>query len=309
MQTSAYRYCLDTQGTLGLHILNDNLNGATVAAAPLGSSGCSMTGFSNAMEIFKLLDKSNCRKCNLPTCLAFAGAVFQGRKQLADCPVIPENIVRQYDIKEKSQPASDRELDNILAHFKSTIAATDLEAAANRLGETFKNGRLTLKMLGKDVTIDANGDIFTDIHVHGWMLGPLLNYITDGQGRPASGNWLPYRELEGGKTRYPLFEQRGEKALKHIADNYTDLFEDMIHVFNGRQGKNHYASDISLVLHPLPKFPILICYWKPEDGLESDLNIFFDAVAEDNLHIDMIYTIAAGLVVMFEKLAQRHGIR
>jgi len=32
-------------------------------------------------------------------------------------------------------------------------------------------------------------------------------------------------------------------------------------------------------------------------------------VAEDNLHIDMIYTLAAGLVVMFEKLAQRHGIQ
>ena len=48
-----------------------------------------------------------------------------------------------------------------------TQAYLDLEAAANRLGETFKNGRLTLKMLGKDVTVAANGDIYTDIHVHG----------------------------------------------------------------------------------------------------------------------------------------------
>ena len=270
--------------------------------------GCPMTAFKNAMEIFKLLDKSNCRKCNLPTCLAFAGAVFQGRKKLADCPVIPENIVKQFDNPGKIKPASDRDLENFLTHFKSTIAATDLKEAAHRLGETCENGRLTLKMLGKDVTVDASGDIYTDIHVHGWMLGPLLNYLTKGQGRPASGTWLPYRELKGGKSRYPLFEQRGEKALKHIADTYTDLFEDMIHIFAGRQVENHYASDISLVLHPLPKFPILICYWKPEDGLESDLNLFFDAVAEDNLHIDMIYTLAAGLVVMFEKLAERHGI-
>ncbi len=268
-----------------------------------------MAGFNNAMEIFKLLEKSNCRKCNLPTCLAFAGAVLQGRKQLADCPVIPADIIKQHEHHEQPKPASGQDLENILAQFRDTIAGTDLDAAANRLGEVCNNGRLTLKMLGKDVTVDANGDIYTDIHVHGWMLGPLLNYITEGQGRSASGTWLPYRELDGGKTRYPLFEQRGEKALKHIADTYTDLFEDMIHVFNGRQVENHYESDISLVLHPLPKFPILICYWKPEDGLASDLNIFFDAVSEDNLHIDMIYTIAAGLVVMLEKLAQRHGIQ
>ena len=268
-----------------------------------------MSGFNNAMEIFKLLDKSNCRKCNLPTCLAFAGAVFQGRKQLADCPVVPEDILRQYDGNKKARPAADVEFESLLRRFKSVIAATDLEAAARRLGETFTNGRLTLKMLGKDVAVDARGDLFTDIHVHGWMLGPLLNYVTEGRGRSASGTWLPYRELEGGKTRYPLFEQRGEKALKHIADTYTDLFEDMVHMFSGRQVEKHYDSDISLVLHPLPKFPILICYWKPEDGLDSNLNIFFDANAEDNLHIDMIYTIATGLVVMFEKMAERHGIR
>ena len=36
----------------------------------------------NAMEIFQLLDKSNCRECGETTCLAFAGAVFTGRKDL-----------------------------------------------------------------------------------------------------------------------------------------------------------------------------------------------------------------------------------
>ena len=83
----------------------------------------------------------------------------------------------------------------------------------------------------------------------------------------------------------------------------------MIHLFNGRQVENHYFSDISLVLHPLPKIPILICYWKPEveDGLESNLNIFFDSTAEKNLNIESIYTLAVGLVLMFEKLALRHS--
>ena len=95
--------------------------------------------------------------------------------------------------------------------------------------------------------------------------------------------------------------------MKKVADTYTDLFEDMIHLFNGRQVDNHYSSDISLVLHPLPKVPLLICYWRPEDDLASDLNIFFDSNAEENLNIESIYTLSAGLVIMFEKLALRHG--
>ena len=85
------------------------------------------------------------------------------------------------------------------------------------------------------------------------------------------------------------------------------FFEDMLNIFNGKQVEKHYASDISLVLRPLPKVPMLICYWKPDDGLESDLTLFFDSTAHDNLPIESIYALGAGLVRMFEKVALRHG--
>jgi len=35
-----------------------------------------MSEFSNAMGVFHLLDKSNCRKCNDQICLAFSSKVF-----------------------------------------------------------------------------------------------------------------------------------------------------------------------------------------------------------------------------------------
>jgi len=47
-----------------------------------------MSEFANAMEVFKLLDKSNCRKCNEKTCLAFASKVFLGTKPLELCPFV-----------------------------------------------------------------------------------------------------------------------------------------------------------------------------------------------------------------------------
>jgi hypothetical protein len=92
-----------------------------------------------------------------------------------------------------------------------------------------------------------------------------------------------------------------------VADTYTGLFEDMLNIFNGKQVEKHYASDISLVLHPLPYVPLLICYWKPEDGMESDLTLFFDSTAQDNLPIESIYALGTGLVRMFEKIALHHG--
>lgn len=42
------------------------------------------------LEIFKLLPKSNCKKCGMPTCLAFAMQLAQKRAKLDDCPCVSE---------------------------------------------------------------------------------------------------------------------------------------------------------------------------------------------------------------------------
>jgi len=261
----------------------------------------------SSMEIFKLLPKTNCRECGAPSCLAFSVMVFKAEKQLGDCPYIEEDVLERFDGAIQPRTTIEEDYTERLAQLKKQVALLDLSESADRLGAKFSNGRLTLKLLGKDVSIDRDGNITTDIHVHSWVTIPFLSYIIKNGGVPVSGKWVPFRELPGGKDWYRLFGQRCEKPLKRVADSYTDLFEDMIHIFNGRKVENHYESDVSLVLHPLPNIPLLICYWKPDDGLDSDLNLFFDSTAEDNLNIESIYALSAGLVVMFEKIALRHG--
>ena len=50
----------------------------------------------NAMEIFQLLDKSNCQQCREKTCLAFAGAVFTGQKRLDECPKLDHETIERF---------------------------------------------------------------------------------------------------------------------------------------------------------------------------------------------------------------------
>ena len=42
------------------------------------------------LDIFKLLPKTNCKKCGMPTCLAFAMQLAQKRAKLEDCPDVSE---------------------------------------------------------------------------------------------------------------------------------------------------------------------------------------------------------------------------
>jgi hypothetical protein len=266
-----------------------------------------MAQLKSPVEILKLLDKSNCRECKKPTCLAFAAAVFSGQSQLSECPKLDSVIIERYGVKTAGQQSIQQQMEESLAQLKQMIGAIDLSSAARRLGADYSDGKLTLQCLGKNFSVDAEGNITTDIHVHPWIVVPVFNYIMYGAGTPVSGEWITFRELKSGKDWYPLYRQRCEKPLKKVADNYTDLFDDMLHVFSGKRIDHSYPADISIVLYPLPKVPVLICYSGPEDGLESSLTVFYDSTAEENLNIESIYALAAGLVRRFEKIALRHG--
>lgn len=267
-----------------------------------------MSEFNNTMDVFKLLPKTNCRKCNKPTCLAFAAAVYQGQIALSECPLIDEHTLNTYGIK-KENGVSRLEQDYVAAidDLKQQIQRTDLASRADILGGKFLNGKLTLKVMGKDFSVDEKGEISTDIHVNRWITPPLLDYVLSSKGLALAERWVPFRELETSKDWSRFFEHQCVGLFKKIADSNPSFFEDIIELFNGRPVENHYDADISLVIKPLPLLPILICYNHPEDGLDSDLNLFFDTTADKNLPVQNIYTLTTGLANMFAKLAVNHG--
>lgn len=262
--------------------------------------------FKNVMEIYTILDKSNCRKCFLPSCLAFAGAVFTGQKQLSQCPNIPSELISRLGGKTLAVAPFDQVINEIMGQLQQEIRAIDLEQTAEILGEEFSCGKLTMKILGKNFSIDTNGTIFTEIHTNPWVTVPACKYVLKGAKKEVAGTWVSFRELPGGREGAGIFSQRCEKPLKKLADTYTDLFEDVIRLFSGRQVENHYDSDISIVLWPLPKIPMLICYWKAEPDMDSDLKLFFDSTAEDNLDTDSLNSMITGFVRMLQKIALRH---
>ena len=260
----------------------------------------------NALEIFQLLDKSNCRKCGEKTCLAFAGAVFQDQRKLHECPQLPQDLVAKLTGAIETHPPFEPGL-KYLEQLKSEVARLDLAAAAAKTGGTFSGDKLTLKVLGKDFSVDTRGRLSAAIHINPWIAVPLLTYILHGEGLPVTGKWVSLRELQDGRERYPLFHRQCEEPLKRVADTYTEFFDSIVQLFSGRQVAKQFDSDISVVLHPLPKVPILICYWLPEEGMESNLLVFFDETADRNLDTDSVFTLGVGLAHMIKKITLKHG--
>jgi len=265
-----------------------------------------MSKLDNPLEIYKLLPKSNCKQCGVATCLAFAAAVIKGQKRLNACPHLESTVIEELDGRIIRQPTPEEQLKQVLEPLKREIVTVDFPASVKRLGARLSGDKLTIKCLGKAFTVSSVGTIISECHNNVWVTVPLLNYIIYSAGKDLSGKWVTFRELSNEPVWAAFFEQRFEKPLKQLTDSHPDLIEDMIYIFNGKPVETSFTSDISLVLYPLPKVPILICYTKPAEDLESKLNVFFDTTAEDNLSIDSIYMLCVGLLVMFQKITSRH---
>ena len=266
-----------------------------------------MAQLKTPIDVLNLLPKTNCRECGAATCLVFAVAVLKGEKRLGDCPHLEAGVVEEYDPKTEDQPSVEQEREEALEDMRRRVAAIDFSSAAAKLGARLEGEKLIVKCLGKDFAVDSKGVIVSDCHMNPWVAGPLLNYVAASAGKEVKGEWIPFRDLKGGEDWGRFFSHRCEKPLKKVIDDYTGLFEYIIDVFDGRPAPDSFDSDIAVVIHPLPKLPILICYWKEEDGMASALNLFFDLTAADNLNIESIYVLGVGLLTMFQKITQTHG--
>ena len=92
--------------------------------------------------------------------------------------------------------------------MKDRIQKIDLQSRAEIIGGTFQNGRLTIKIFGKDFHIYPDAKLSSDIHINPWVTIPVLNYIINCSGLPVLSKWVPFRDLDGGKEMAALFNQR-----------------------------------------------------------------------------------------------------
>ncbi len=239
--------------------------------------------------------------------MAFADAVTKGMKRVDDCPHVSGELAAELGSSIGERESIEKEQERLLERLRAEVSKLDFGAAAERLGTALAGGRLPINSLGKEFFVDARGEVISECHTAiPWLAIPMLAYVLNSGGKEPEGKWAPFEELPGGGKWARLFGQRCEKEFKDLADSHPDLFGDITAIFSGSASAGDITADVSLELEPLPRLPVLICYWRQDGDFESKLKLYFDRTAEENLDIVSIYTLCVGLVTMFGKIASRH---
>lgn len=257
----------------------------------------------NNLEILKHLNKSNCKECGVPTCLAFATALINGEKRLSDCSYLSMEAVDTLELKIVKRGQYEK-LKELLGPLKKEVSTIDFSKVAKGLGAEHEDNRMRIKCLGKDFIVDNKGDIESMIHVNTWVAAPLLKYIIMGGNEPLSGKWVSFEELKRASSVARYFDRRCEEPLRQLAESHTDIFFDLINIFGGKSVSG-FSADYARVIYPLPKVPFLILYWKPDNQFESKLRLLLDSTADKYLDIEFIIGLGRGIVEMVKKILSR----
>nr|MBF0222406.1 DUF3786 domain-containing protein [Desulfobulbaceae bacterium] len=261
----------------------------------------------NPYDIYKILNKSNCRQCLLPSCMAFAVALVQGGKKPKDCPYLTSESIALLNCHE-SPETLETDQEKILTTLKDEVAKTDLSATAARLNTQFVDDKIGISCLGKTFWIDGLGRLSSECHTNHWVYLPLLHYILHSKGKKPQDNWVNFGGLKGAtKAWAQYFSHRCEDALRQLADAHPELLFEILDIFGAKKKKNITNADYCLVIEPLPNVLLMINYWPPEDDFNSQLTLLFDTSTQDNLDLDSLYLISRGLVEMFRELLVKHS--
>jgi hypothetical protein len=191
---------------------------------------------------------------------------------------------------------------NTYDHTLQIFAAKDPVAMAKNSGTQFDpfESRFTLESLGQKLSIQyPEGTVLfsgSDISpLWGWRL-IILNHLARADDAPLTGRLITYRETQGGNLFNSAYQKMSILPLINASQDQTvgKIKEACLALGGSLQD----GADISARFDFLPRFPVTMKIWQPDDEMDGSANLLFDANANHYLHTEDI-AVAASLIVNF----------
>lgn len=264
----------------------------------------------STLDILNLLEKSNCRECGMPTCMAFAALVYQGQRSINECPRLAQKVAERIEGRlagqEKPEEMGKEALAEMQARFRQEFK--DLAGRAEKLGGWMREGRLAFHCLGKLFELDSGGGLHSECHQNPWLYVPMLSYVLDSAAEEPAGDWVRFGGLKGVSAWVRFFEHSCEKPILELTGEDPDLILDILNLFAAEENLEGFEAESSFLLRPLPKVPFLFTYQPPEDEFPASVSVLLDRTAEVNLDPESLFRLGRGMAQMFRKIAVRHGM-
>ncbi len=255
----------------------------------------------------KILPKTNCKDCEFPTCLAFAGMVVSQKHPLENCPHIAPDILKTAKKELEQQYKEGKWLQKDMAQealewAKKKAASMALEDIAVRIGGELQpvngNKAIILPCFNKTLIItpeaitDNSGQTLpkneqTFVYIH----------MTQGGIKKPTSNLKSFKEFPNTVSKIMSMNDHVEAPLKKAFTKQMDALKNACETIGGKNVMAHFDSgDLAYEFSAFPKVPVTLLFWDAEEGFEADVKLLFDETAIEHLDIESIMFLSEHLV-------------
>lgn len=168
-----------------------------------------------------------------------------------------------------------------------------VEIAANAAVE-FDGTAFRFFSLGKQITV-TYPDYRITPKLHHWHHLIILHYLNLADGSPLSGQWITFAQQRDGMVRGGGFDRRAEVWLARLQ------YEKVVQRCREMGGQELDSSaDLSVKLPFLPRYPVMLNFWKADEDFPASGRLLLDGSAEHYLTIEDAVTVGDLILELLE---------
>jgi hypothetical protein len=256
-----------------------------------------------AVEIYRLLPRTNCGKCGLPSCFGFAAKLATHQASPDDCPDMTDAVrdaLKESGAERHDSPGTVYE--QALASLQPKIQALDFEKTACLFGAIIKGpDRLELIFLNesyvvtKEKILDSAGK-----EPRPWISILIYNHLCMPDPPSPAGEWTTFGSIPASHAKDKAWAGHVEEVIaKHFTGNVATL-KTACENLGGIKANIPGNHDAAYEFRFFPHYPALLLFSDAvlDEDFPAQCRLLLDRTAPRYLDIESI-------VVLGEEFASR----
>ena len=189
--------------------------------------------------------------------------------------------------------------DKVCEELLDVVRQTGAAANAPMLLGSVEEGVACIPLFGEKCCVRRDG-VYKDaakLDTIGSIL--VVRYLLQAGDAPVLHSWLPYRDLKDGAQFSGFIKTNIEDKIALAFQGRRAALEQRLSALGASPGGPDVLGDIALVVHPLPKLPVLCLFWDRDEEFPASFQFLFDASAPIYLDLEAL---AAVLQYIYLKL-------
>lgn len=256
------------------------------------------------IEIYKKLPRTNCGKCGVPTCMAFALKVKNAQLRLWDCPYIVREDVEP--VSQKPPVTMDDNYERVSNELEVEAGQVNFKEAALAIGGHFEVGKsgeiIKVMMMNKPYEMRREGLFENDVPCHdSWSKIILYDYIRRMGCKPLTGDWVTLGYFPNTASHVKAFQRSAEEKVATIFNKNLRGLMARCKELGGVESQGKMKADYICRIDLLPRIPLYVCFWEADEEFPASCKLFLDSSAEAYIDIEYLAYLVERFVEKFVK--------